>query len=162
MFDPAWIGFGLNVAVVLGGATWGISKIKSTVANEISDHKEQVAAALVKVESRLAQTVAESVRELEERQDAATRMFGESVAAVREQMHIKEKESLKGLFDISERLGSVEKWARDEFVRKESFREVCSRIENVVAEQGRNMNAALQSMTNTLMSLATAGKIDKA
>jgi uncharacterized Fe-S cluster-containing MiaB family protein len=147
--EPAWIAAGMAVLsfiLSIGLVVWRGGR--SSVVD------------LTKMESRLAQTIAESSRELETRQDSAIKMFGESVSAIREQMRLNEKDTLRGLHELSERLRSVEIWARDEFVRKESFREVCMRIENTVAEQGRTVNAALQSVRDALMNAVTNGKID--
>lgn len=116
---------------------------------------------LTKMESRLAQTIAETARDLEDRQDASARMMGETVKAMREQMAINDKEAMAGMHQLSDKIRSVEIWARDEFVRKESFREVCSRIENTVTEQSRTVNSAVQSVRDAIIALATGRKIEQ-
>lgn len=133
----------LSAAILIFNGGWGLSRKLSSM------------------ESRLAQTIAETSRELEARQDTATRMFGETAAAMREQMRLNEKETIDEIHQLSERMSDVEKWARDEFVRKESFREIVADIKNIVAEQARNMNNAVQSVRAAVMSIATGHKIEK-
>jgi hypothetical protein len=133
----------LSVAILIFNGGWGLSR------------------KLGSMESRLAQTIAEASRELEDRQDNATSMFGETASALREQMRLNEKETIGELHQLSERMSDVEKWARDEFVRKESFREIVADIKNIVAEHARNMNNAVQNVRSAVMSIAAGRKIEE-
>lgn len=148
--EPAWFVAGaswLSLIVVVGLNLWRGGK------NSAAD--------LSKLESRLIQTISEAGRNMEDRLDQTAKMFGESLAAVRQQIALNEKESIAEMHQLSDQVRKVEIWARDEFVRKESFREVCTRIENSVAEQGRNVNAALQSVRDALMTAVTGGKLKR-
>lgn len=115
---------------------------------------------LSKMESRLTQTVAETARDMETRHDDIAKMVGDSIAAMREQMRLNEKEIVNDIHDLSERMSDVEKWARDEFVRKESFREVAARIETTVAEQGRSMQDAINGVRSAIMQYVARDHID--
>jgi hypothetical protein len=132
---------------------WGLSGKLSKM--ERSQSKE-----LTSMESRLAQTVAETARDLENRQDRSIIAFGESIKSVREQLVLNEKSSLGDRHALSDQIRKVEIWARDEFVRNESFREVCARIENIVAEQGRTLNNAVQGLHESIVGLVTHSKTD--
>jgi len=66
------------------------------------------------------------------------------------------KISLGSMHDLSDQIRKVEIWTRDEFVRKESFRDICTRIESIVAEQGRTLNSAVQGLQNPLSGLLPA------
>lgn len=116
---------------------------------------ERYTEALNRMESRLAQTIAETSRDLEDRMDMSTRQAGESITAIRQHMQGNEVNSLKGMHELGDRLSSVEKWARDEFVRKESFEKSFERLENTVAEQGRELNQGMQSLREAVLRLAT-------
>jgi hypothetical protein len=133
---------------------WGLSGKLSKM--ERSQTKE-----LTAMESRLAQTVAETARDLEERHERTAEAFGESIRAVREQLVLNEKDSLGSMHDLSDQIRKVEIWTRDEFVRKESFRDICTRIESIVAEQGRTLNSAVQGLHETIVGIvARNDKVD--
>jgi hypothetical protein len=132
---------------------WGLSGKLSKM--ERSQSKE-----LTSMESRLAQTVAETARDLEERHERTTEAFGETIKAVREQLVLNEKESTHEMHNLSDQIRKVEIWTRDEFVRKESFRDICARIENIVAEQGRTLNNAVQGLHESIVGLVTHSKTD--
>ena len=128
--ELAWIVAALALAWAIGVTIFKSGKGFST--------------AMTAMESRLAQTIAETARDLEDRQDKSTAMFGESVKAVREQMVINEKQTVSELHQLSDQIRKVEIWARDEFVRKDSFREICARIET-----------AVESVREAIMAIAT-------
>jgi hypothetical protein len=132
--------FALSLGLLIFNGGWGLS------------------GKLNKMESRLAQTVAETARDLEARQDALARQVGESIEGLRRQMTLSEKEAATEMHRISDAIRKVEIWARDEFVRKESFREVCARIETTVTENARSVNTAVQSLRDAILSIATGRK----
>jgi len=151
--EPIWIATAVSLASL--GLTAGLVLWRG------GRNSANSALALGKMESRLAQTIAETARDLEERQDESTKNIGESIAGLRQQMELNEKETMGEVHGLSDQIRKVEIWARDEFVRKESFREICARIENTVAQQGRDLNNAVQRVRDAIMSLASGGKIDK-
>jgi len=151
--EPVWVAALVSLATFLMTAGLVLWRGGRNSANNTLD--------LGKMESRLAQTIAETARDLEDRQDSATKNIAESIAGLRQQMELNEKETMTEVHGLSDQIRRVEIWARDEFVRKESFREICARIENTVAEQGRNMNIAVQSVRDAIMSLETGNKFDK-
>ena len=137
--EPAWIaaGFaGLALAMNFVVTIWRGGKTSATN--------------LTKMESRLTQSIAEVERNLESRQEAAIKMYGESISAIREQMRLNEKETIDDINDIRVIVKGVEIWARDEFVRKESFREVATDMKNTMLENMRNVNAAVQSVRDAI------------
>lgn len=148
MDAPAWIAAGAAVlAVVLNIALHVWRGGKHSVAD------------LKALESRLTQTIAEVARDLETKSDDIAKMVGDSITAIREQMRLNEKELVDDIHQLSERMSDVEKWARDEFVRKESFREVAADMKNTMLENRRDVNAAVQSLRDTILSAITGKPI---
>ena len=149
-----WIIAGVALVVSAGqmifNSGWGLSGKLSKM--ERSQSKE-----LTSMESRLAQTVAETARDLENRQDQSISAFGESIRSVREQLVLNRESALSGRHELNDQIRKVEIWARDEFVRNESFREVCARIETSVASQARQVDASVEKMRDAILVLATSG-----
>jgi hypothetical protein len=144
----AVLAFLLSLGALVFKGGWGIG-------GKFSKMAEAQSAALTAMESRLAQTVAESARDLEFRIENSTKLFGETILGIRQQMANNEKEVLEEMHILSDKVRQVEIWARDELVNKESFDAVCTRIENTVAQQGRDVNSAVQSVRDAIIALAT-------
>lgn len=80
------------------------------------------------VVTELKDAIAKSRDEIEERQDRISRDFGETAAAIRQKVH------------------EIETWARDEFVRKDSFESILTRSERTISEQFREIKDRLERM----------------
>lgn len=145
--------------VAAGALAWGIGvtifKGGRGFSGEFGKISEAHAKDMTAMESRLAQTVAETARDLEGRIEQSTRFSGEAVSAIRQKMQDNELDTLKGMHELGERLSSVEKWARDEFVRKESLREILGDFKNSVVDQIRQVQAGMESVRAAIMSIAT-------
>lgn len=84
------------------------------------------------MEQSLRVSINEAKNEIEDRQDRMTRDAGETASAIRQKIH------------------EIETWARDEFVRKNSFELVLSRTERVMGEQFGKIDARLERMETKL------------
>lgn len=120
-----------NAIVVVFNGGFGLS-------GKLNKLERSHTAAITAMESRLAQTIAETARDLEDRQERLSGAFAESVKAVREQLVITDKAAMEERHQLSDQIRKVEIWVRDRF-----------------SEQDRETNAAIQSMRNSLMQLAT-------
>lgn len=145
--SPGWIAAGTAAAALILNIAFVLWRGGQNSASHAVD--------LGKMESRLAQTVAETGRELENRQDQATKNIGEAISGIRQQMEINEKKTLGEMHGLSDQIRKVEIWVRDEFVRKETFREIIADMKNIVTEQGRTMNIGVQSVRDAIISMAT-------
>lgn len=150
MDSPAWIATSAAVVAVLLNIVLVLWRGGRNSADDLS-----------KMESRITQTIAETARDMEARHDEIAKQVGDSINAIRETMRLNEKELVDDIHSLADDVRKVEIWARDEFVRKESFREVAADIRTMMLENMRNVNSSVQSVRDAIIQAITTGKVPR-
>ena len=100
----------LNIGIAAIAATWGISKIRITVSQEIAKQRTDFDARLLQ----------------------HAREFGETASAIRAKVH------------------EVELWARDTFVRRESFLRVVDEVRTGFSDLGARLEKRMGQIEERL------------
>lgn len=110
-------GLALNVILFVKSGAWGL-------ADRLSEIKDEIMAAFATHKT----DVEREFKRLEAKIEAAEHGFGETARATQTNIH------------------EIEKWARDEFVRKGSFENVMSRIETSQATRDDRLEKRLDRL----------------
>lgn len=114
--------FVMNLLIAVIGATWGIAKIRAAVTEEMTKHKEAADAKIAAVETRLSAKV-----------ETALHDTGEALAEIRT------------------KINEVELWARDNFVRRESFTQIINEWRDGFRDLGTRVDRRLERIENLIL-----------
>ena len=106
---------------------------------------------LTGVESRITQTIAEVAKDLEARSDDGLKQVGETLKGIREQITLNLQASREADGQLLDHIRRVEIWARDEFINKEDFDAVVSRIETSVREHGSRAELSISQLRTDIL-----------
>lgn len=136
VFVIAAIGLLINLGMIIAGAVWAVARISDNVKEEISDLTLQITKDRAQDRAELeeaARTKAEAVeRKLELALDGVMRGGGDGLAAMRQKIH------------------DVEMYIRDQFLRKESAREMITEVKDAVKGFRDAVEGRLIRMENKL------------
>ncbi|MGJ5036611.1 hypothetical protein ACQR13_21095 [Bradyrhizobium sp. HKCCYLRH3059] len=120
----------LIIMIAGGGAgvVWRLTRVETNIRKSIADETRALEDKIAALTGRLAAVEKQNLVDL----DVARREIGEAVAAVRTKVH------------------EIETWARDEFVRKNSFELVIARMEKSLETLGDKIDKRLERLTEKI------------
>jgi hypothetical protein len=122
------IGLFVTIALGGGGVVWRLTRVEINIRASITAETKALEDKIGVLAEKLATAEKQTVIDL----DVARRDFGETVSAIRSKVH------------------EVETWARDEFVRKNSFENVIGRMEKSIESMSDKIDKRLERLTEKI------------
>lgn len=128
------LGFFLQALVLAVTGTRALGRMEAGLRDAISEHRTQIDTEIGGMR-----------RDLTADADRVRREAGEATAALRAKIH-----------EVEERIRDVEVWARDEFIRKESFLLVTGEVKAAMAKQTETIDMRLNQVAAELKAVQIA------
>ncbi|MGJ5000594.1 hypothetical protein ACQR10_04670 [Bradyrhizobium sp. HKCCYLRH2060] len=120
----------LIIMIAGGGAgvVWRLTRVETNIRDKIAEETKVLKQDIATLTVKMAAIEKQAVVDL----DIARREIGEAVAAIRTKVH------------------EIETWARDEFVRKNSFEAVIARVEKSLDQLGDRIDKRLERLAEKM------------
>ncbi|MGJ5163142.1 hypothetical protein [Bradyrhizobium sp. HKCCYLR1051] len=120
----------LFITIAGGGAgvVWRLTRVEANIRKSIADETKAIEGKIAALTAKIAAIEKQAVVDL----DVTRREIGETVSAIRTKVH------------------EIETWARDEFVRKNSFELVIARMEKSIETMGDKIDKRLERLTEKI------------
>lgn len=117
-----------------------------------SSYKEELSG----VENRITQTVAEGVKDLDERVSENMRHIGTALDGIRQQITLDRQAGKDADAALLDHVRRVEIWARDTFIDKDAFQGAIDRIETSVREHGARAELSVSQLRTDILAFVGA------